>query len=598
MPRPPWNLFGRLVRRLPAADGDPAADVDLLARFVTDRDPAAFELLVWRHGGLVLGVCRRILRDEHLAEDAFQATFLVLAKKAGSVRGQNVAGWLHKVARRVAVRVAKKRATVAARENTLTQEPAVETAVADHDWAAILDAEVSRLPERFRLPVLLCYLQDYTTDEAARALGIPRGTVLSRLATARQTLAARLTRRGVALPATLVSTSLVSNQLVSATVRSAAAFAVGDAALTSVPTLLATEVIRMSAWKLPAAVAAAMVLTVTVGSGVAWVQGGGGLSNPHPGQAENRPGSPKPAAVKPDGRKAVDPSKSAQDEREQFTRLQIEGLNQYLADRHKDLDRLVMQMTQKYQQRMDIAIEPLPQLEKRYSDLLDTISLLQRDALRDEAALLEKESRLRDLEACRKEGRGVRPEDASIDPSSRDGIRLNAMYRKQADVEMRIRELSLEPGPNEGELKKQTTLLTRLLTDIESLEKQARDKVVDRLKAKVDSEYDVQLRNTQSELNLLKKTMEIRKAREDREQSLLKSMAKTLILVKSLDREYDLLKEKVTKLEWEIHDSQDKRNRYEISKLPGLDRLFETSTDQVFRELSNLRREVADLKKK
>ncbi len=266
MPRSLRNLFGRLSQ----GESDRVPDADLVARFVKDRDQAAFELLVWRHGNLVLGVCRRILGDEHLAEDAFQAAFLVLARKAGSVKSQNVAGWLHRVARRAAVRTAKKRAKLAVREREFTSEPAGVTSTADRDWTGILDAEVGRLPDRFRLPVLLCYLQDYTTDEAARALGIPRGTVLSRLSTARQRLAARLTRRGV--PATLVSATVASNQLVSATVRSAALFAAGDAVLTSAPTLLATEVIRMTAWKLPAAVAAAMMVTVSVGSSVAWVQ--------------------------------------------------------------------------------------------------------------------------------------------------------------------------------------------------------------------------------------------------------------------------------------------------------------------------------------
>src|SRR5262245_8958758 len=190
MARPSWNLFGRLVRRLPPPGGDRVTDGDLLDRFAKDRDQAAFELLIWRHGSLVLGTCRRILRDEHLAEDAFQATFLVLARKASSLDGRNLPGWLHKVARRAAVRSAKLRAKRLARETTLTDQPATSTLI-DPDLKGLLDSEVSRLPDRFKQPVLLCYLQNYTTDEAARALGVPQGTILSRLSTARERLAVR-----------------------------------------------------------------------------------------------------------------------------------------------------------------------------------------------------------------------------------------------------------------------------------------------------------------------------------------------------------------------------------------------------------------------
>src|SRR5687768_731375 len=103
MPRVSWELLRSAFRRAaPAAGADPPSDADLLARFVRSRDEAAFELLLWRHADLVLSVCRRMVRDDHLAEDAFQATFLILARKASSVRrAGSVAAWLHRVARRV-----------------------------------------------------------------------------------------------------------------------------------------------------------------------------------------------------------------------------------------------------------------------------------------------------------------------------------------------------------------------------------------------------------------------------------------------------------------------------------------------------------------
>ena len=191
-----------LGRRLKAAVSEVVSDSELLQRFVATRDEAAFELLVWRHGAMVLGLCRRAVRDEQLAEDAFQAVFLVLARKATTIRGGNVAGWLFRVARRVAARAARRRPIVQAARD-VPAEPQPE--FADRaELTSILDAEVARLPERLRLAVILCYLGDHTTEDAARELGCPRGTVLSRLATARKRLGERLARRGVTLPAVAI----------------------------------------------------------------------------------------------------------------------------------------------------------------------------------------------------------------------------------------------------------------------------------------------------------------------------------------------------------------------------------------------------------
>jgi RNA polymerase sigma factor (sigma-70 family) len=195
------NAFSKLFSRLRPPDaypGNAVADAELLRRYAEARDPAAFELLVWRHGPLVLGTCRRVTRHEADAEDAFQATFLVLAGKAGGVR-QSLPGWLHRTARRAALRTASRR-----RVGTLTADvPATTRPGLDADELALLDAAVDGLGERHRRVVVLCYLQGHTAEDAAAILGVPRGTVLSRLATARGRLAATLTRRGVTLPAAL-----------------------------------------------------------------------------------------------------------------------------------------------------------------------------------------------------------------------------------------------------------------------------------------------------------------------------------------------------------------------------------------------------------
>ena len=196
------TLFARL-RPPDAYPGNAVTDSELLRRYAEGRDPAAFELLVWRHGPLVLGTCRRVARHEADAEDAFQATFLVLARKAGGVR-QSLPGWLHRTARRAALRAVSRR-----RVATLTADvPSTPRPGLDADELTLLDAAIDGLGERHRRVVVLCYLQGHTADAAATILGVPRGTVLSRLSTARARLAKTLTRRGVTLPAALVTATL------------------------------------------------------------------------------------------------------------------------------------------------------------------------------------------------------------------------------------------------------------------------------------------------------------------------------------------------------------------------------------------------------
>ena len=214
------------------------SDGQLLERFLTARDGAeraALTALVGRHGPMVLRVCRQVLGDSHDVQDAFQATFLVLVRKAGSVRkADSVASWLHGVAIRVAVRAkadaARRRAHE--RRGALT---AVESlaGVGLAESFPELHEEIVRLPERYREPVVLCYLEGLTTEEAARRLGWPRGTVLSRLSRARERLRGRLTRRGLAPSASLTgawlspgaSTTSMPTTFLDAAVREALMFA-------------------------------------------------------------------------------------------------------------------------------------------------------------------------------------------------------------------------------------------------------------------------------------------------------------------------------------------------------------------------------------
>jgi RNA polymerase sigma factor (sigma-70 family) len=186
-------------------------DGQLLERFLGAGEESAFAALVRRHGPMVLGVCRRVLRDRHAAEDAFQATFLVLLRRARFLdRRGSVAGWLYTVAYHVALRARADTARRHRRERVLPQ-PSAAADVAAPAWTdlqPILDEELQRLPETYRAAVLLCYLEGKTHAEAAQLLGWPVGTVKGRLSRARDLLRARLSRRGITLAGGLLATAL------------------------------------------------------------------------------------------------------------------------------------------------------------------------------------------------------------------------------------------------------------------------------------------------------------------------------------------------------------------------------------------------------
>jgi RNA polymerase sigma factor (sigma-70 family) len=198
-----WGPLRRLGRHGPAA-GSEESDEALLERFAGRRDEAAFAELLRRHGPRVWGVCRRGLPSAADAEDAFQATFLVLARKANAVRRRaSVASWLHGVALRV-VACARRRSgrpPPDQRDLPARSVEAPEDEAARQEFRRVLDEEVGRLPEKYRMPVVLCYFDGESNESAARRLGWPAGTVCGRLARARDLLRKRLTRRGVALTA-------------------------------------------------------------------------------------------------------------------------------------------------------------------------------------------------------------------------------------------------------------------------------------------------------------------------------------------------------------------------------------------------------------
>ena len=246
----------RYLRRLATPLANAISDAELLRRFTVDRDADSFSVLVGRHGPLVLAACRRVLADGHAAEDCFQATFLVLARKAASVISPDSLGpWLYGVA----VRTALKARSQAARRQVQERKAAVREAVepADElvwrDLRPVLDEAIGRLAEKYRAPLVLCCLEGVSVAEAARRLGCPQGTAAARLARAKEKLRTRLARRGVTLSAAAFMAALS-----------------GKALSACVPTAL-----RVSTAK-AAAVAAGQATTAGVASATAAVLAHGG----------------------------------------------------------------------------------------------------------------------------------------------------------------------------------------------------------------------------------------------------------------------------------------------------------------------------------
>ncbi|HZV06895.1 MAG TPA: sigma-70 family RNA polymerase sigma factor [Gemmataceae bacterium] len=205
------SLIRHLRRAAFLHDDGELTDGQLLERFLATREEAAFEVLVRRHGPMVLGVCRRVLSNVHDAEDAFQAAFLVLIRKGPSLPPRQTLGnWLYGVAYHTALkaRAASWKRRAKERQAAAMSKPHETGEDMDQDWLPLLDRELDRLPTKYREAVVLCELEGKTREEAARQLGVPTGTLSGRLTTARRMLAQRLTRRGVTLTGTALATAL------------------------------------------------------------------------------------------------------------------------------------------------------------------------------------------------------------------------------------------------------------------------------------------------------------------------------------------------------------------------------------------------------
>jgi RNA polymerase sigma factor (sigma-70 family) len=280
----PDTLLRYIHRLVVRPEPEEATDAALLGRFISGRDERAFAALVNRHGPLVLHVCRRVLGDSDDTEDAFQAVFLVLARKAASVgRREALAAWLHGVARRVALKARSARARRCRETRPLAAPPADArpdplAELSARELLLIVDEELQRLPEVYRLPVILCCLEGRSLEEAAHQLGWTPGSVKGRLERGRARLRERLLRRGLTLSATLAAVEVSRNaapamavaRLVSRTVQGAVAFGTGQTAgaagVSTGAAALAGQVVKTMALarlKVPAALLLAMSLLAT-----------------------------------------------------------------------------------------------------------------------------------------------------------------------------------------------------------------------------------------------------------------------------------------------------------------------------------------------
>jgi RNA polymerase sigma factor (sigma-70 family) len=269
------------------------SDAELLNRFVASRDAAAeaaFAALVERHGAMVLGVCRRVLGNRHSAEDAFQATFLVLARKASAIaRREQLASWLYGVARHTALDARARAIRQQSKEKRLGSMLPVERPdqTETSELRAILDEELARLPERYRAAIVLCELEGLTRRQAAGRLGVSEGTLSSRLARAKEQLRNRLTRRGLALSAAGLASALsqeahaviVAPALVDSTIRVATLVAAGS----SLAGVVSTSVATLTEGVLTAMLFAKLKLIVLGVVTVALVTAGAGVVAQSPG---------------------------------------------------------------------------------------------------------------------------------------------------------------------------------------------------------------------------------------------------------------------------------------------------------------------------
>jgi RNA polymerase sigma factor (sigma-70 family) len=325
------------LRRITLPEGESSlSDGQLLEDYLSHRDEAAVAALVRRHGPMVWGVCCRILSDNHDAEDAFQATFLVLVRKAMSVQPREMVGsWLYGVARQTALKARSLTVRRRAREKQVTPMPQPQARPEPdfwHDVTPWIDSELGRLPQKYRAVIVLCDLQGRSRKEAAHQLQIPEGTLSSRLTTARALLAKRLARHGLAVPGAVLAALVAQNgvsasvpaSVVSSTIKAASLFAAGQASTTGV---ISGKVICLTQGVLTTMMLSKIRIAAGVLFAVAAVLGAGSAiyctRAAEPGQARQQKGPNTSAEQKKQEEKAR--AKRRQEKFEDFAQFKFGG---------------------------------------------------------------------------------------------------------------------------------------------------------------------------------------------------------------------------------------------------------------------------------
>jgi RNA polymerase sigma factor (sigma-70 family) len=314
------EVIRHLRRTVLLRDEAERTDGQLLEDYLRHRNEGALAALVFRHGPMVWGVCRRVLRDHHDAEDAFQATFLVLVRKAASVVPREmVANWLYGVAHQTALKARATTAKQRVRERQVSEMPEPAAAEPDlwNDLQPLLDQELSCLPDKHRVAIVLCDLEGKTRKEAARQLGVPEGTLAARVARGRVMLAKRLARHGLALSGGALGTMLAQNVLlagvptsmVSNTIKAASLFAAGQ---TAVAGLISAKAAALTEGVLQTMLLSKIKLAMAVVLVVAVVGVGG-----------NRLFLPTRVAARADEPKQVQPKKPQQPPQKDKPRIEL-----------------------------------------------------------------------------------------------------------------------------------------------------------------------------------------------------------------------------------------------------------------------------------
>jgi RNA polymerase sigma factor (sigma-70 family) len=289
-PKSLGEVLGYLRRTCAAQGASDLTDGELLQGFLTRREDAAFTILLQRHGPMVLAVCQRVLGDSHSAEDAFQATFLVLVRRAASIgKRELLSNWLYGVALRIALRARAQMAARRRRERQAKQMPRAEPLdeLSCQEFRSVLDEEIGRLPDKYRFPIVLCYFEGKSYDQAAEELGCPKSSLAKRLTRARELLRRQLTQRGLTLAAAPLALFLaekaagasVTARLMMNTVNAAASVAAGKPPVAGYLSAAAVALVenamkpRLSDVKTKLVLLVMAVVLAVVGAGLAAVVG-------------------------------------------------------------------------------------------------------------------------------------------------------------------------------------------------------------------------------------------------------------------------------------------------------------------------------------